>query len=81
MNRKVRAGSIPAPATKPSQMKLGDYKALYRAWREIKTMCQEAGVDLNNSNDDRKELMRSRLQGLLEAKSAVEWILMTKNKK
>jgi hypothetical protein len=62
-------------------MKLGDYKALYRAWREIKTICQEAGVDLNNCNDDRKELVRSRLQGLLDAKIVVEWILMTKNKK
>ncbi len=77
----LNVGSNPTLTTKPPQMKLGDYKALYRAWREIRTMCQEAGVELKNCNDDRKELMRSRLQGLLEAKSAIEWILMTKNKK
>jgi hypothetical protein len=64
-------------------MKRSDYKALYRAWREISAHCIETRAKMEQSEDDYeyREMMRWRLDGLLDAKIAVEWILMTKNKK
>jgi hypothetical protein len=64
-------------------MKRSDYKALYRAWREISAYCTETRAKMKQSQDDYeyREMMRWRLDGLLDAKMAVEWILMTKNKK
>jgi hypothetical protein len=64
-------------------MKRSDYKALYRAWREISALCIETRAKKEHSGDDYeyREMMSWRLDGLLDAKMAVEWILMTKNKK
>jgi hypothetical protein len=64
-------------------MKRSDYKALYRAWREINALCMETRAKKEQSEDDYeyREMMSWRLDGLLDAKMAVEWILMTKNKK
>jgi hypothetical protein len=62
-------------------MKRKDFKALYRAYCEIETMCHEALAEWKQCKDDPSEVMRGRFLGLLDAKDAIESIITTKNKK